>query len=415
MKSVTFLHIADLHLDSPFIGLKTLPEKIYKRVRESTFLSFSRLVSLAIRERVDFVVIAGDIFDQENRSIRAQSRFRKEMQRLESSGIEVYLIHGNHDHLGGDWYDIKWPSNVHVFSSNGVEMLSYMKSENCKVNLYGFSYPKRAVHENMTNQYSRTIDGDFHIGILHGSIEGDENHNHYAPFRLEELRSKGFDYWALGHIHKRQVLSTSPMVVYPGNIQGRHRKESDEKGGYIVQLTDAGAKITFHHTAEISWDELTINIEELHELAELMDKISLACNEVRKNAIGVFLSIKLIGHGPLHPILQNKETLDDLLQAMMEGEDEQEHFVYITTVSFKHYKSKSREDLDKEVAFIKDLSSLVETYENFNKATKSLYHHPNARRYLEPLTLDEQNEIIAEAEQLLLNAIAINQSKGEKR
>ena len=104
--SMTFIHAADLHLDSPFVGLKYLPTQLFERMRESTFLAFSRLITFAIKEQVDFVLLSGDLYDGEERSLKAQLRLKKEFDRLHAAGIEVYVIHGNHDHLGGKWLDL---------------------------------------------------------------------------------------------------------------------------------------------------------------------------------------------------------------------------------------------------------------------------------------------------------------------
>ena len=101
MSGIRFIHAADLHLDSPFVGLKNVPEAILHKMKEAPFLAFRKLIEEAIARKVDFILLAGDLYDGENRSLRTQVRFRREMERLLEHGIQVYIIHGNHDHLGG--------------------------------------------------------------------------------------------------------------------------------------------------------------------------------------------------------------------------------------------------------------------------------------------------------------------------
>ncbi|MFC4322148.1 metallophosphoesterase family protein [Litchfieldia salsa] len=412
MKSVRFLHIADLHLDSPFIGLKKLPEQIYKRIRESTFQSFTRLISLAIREKVDFMIIAGDIFDQENRSIRAQARFRKELQRLSTHSIQVYIVHGNHDHVGAEWYEIEWPDHVHVFKSDEVEVKTFTKDLNSRVHIYGFSYPQRAVTENMTKYYTKKEDADFHIGILHGSVEGAKEHNQYAPFKVEQLLQKKFDYWALGHIHKSQVLSNQPLIMYPGNIQGRHRKESGDKGGYIVHLTAEDAIPTFHKTADIIWEHVSISINNMSKISELIDHLFQVINGYRKGMEAVFLSIELTGNGELHPILMDSLVLEDVLHMIQEGEEELENFVYVISLKVYSQIKIDRESIKSEASFLGDLVNIIDSYDYTKDAINPLYGHPIARRFLDELTKAEEEEILKQAEELLLNSIYNQRSIG---
>lgn len=246
MKQVKFIHAADLHLDSPFKGMEmNVAQSVWERMKQSTFESFERIVDKAIQERVDFVLLAGDLYDAETRSLRAQVFVREQMKRLSQYDIPVFIIHGNHDHLGGSWAAIEFPENVHVFTEPYVEEKSFYKNGELLASIYGFSYLQQAVTDNMTAQYTKMSDAPFHIGMLHGSVEGDAEHNRYAPFQIRELKEKQFDYWALGHIHKREILSEEPYIIYPGNIQGRHRKETGEKGAYLIELTKQGTHCSF--------------------------------------------------------------------------------------------------------------------------------------------------------------------------
>jgi DNA repair protein SbcD/Mre11 len=406
LNTVKFLHTADLHLDSPFQGLQKLPESIFKRIKESTFASFSRIVSLAIEEKVHFMIISGDLFDSEDRSLRAQVRFRQEMKRLEDADIPVYVIHGNHDHLGGSWTSIEWPNNVYVFS-NELEIKSYEKNGQKLVNLYGFSYPEKAVTENKTSYYQKQSDAPFHIGILHGSADGSRQgmHGQYAPFTVKQLLEKEFDYWALGHIHKRQTLYENPFVVYPGNIQGRHRNELGEKGCFLVTLTPSKAELSFKQTADIIWEHAEISITEVESYSELVDKCYQLLETFRRIEEGVILSIDLNGTGKLHKSLLDKNLIDELLTILMESEIEKKNFVLVNIIRVQTNLEVDRERLVKESHFFADLLSCIDEYDDFFEALAPVFNHPQARKYVTQLTNEDKQEILKEAETLLLNGM----------
>lgn len=252
LTDLTFIHAADLHLDSPFYGISHLPEPIFARIKESTFASVRHMIDAAVREHVDFILLAGDLFDEANRSLKAQLFLKKQFERLRECGISVYVIFGNHDHLGGEWTPIEWPENVHIFSSAVPEEKSFFKEGRRIASIYGFSYQARALMENQAARYRRSTDAPFHIGMLHGTLSGSEGHDPYCPFTHDDLVKSGMDYWALGHIHKRQVLSAEhPAVIYPGNTQARHIKETGDKGYYLVHVTNGDISYEFQRAHDV--------------------------------------------------------------------------------------------------------------------------------------------------------------------
>ncbi|MEH7222686.1 DNA repair exonuclease [Bacillus sp. JJ1566] len=404
MNSITFLHIADLHLDSPFSGLANLPSNVFKRVQESTFTSLTRLINIAIEKKVDFVVIAGDLFDGEDRSLRAQSRFRKEMERLQENDIEAFIIHGNHDHLGGNWPHFEWPSNVHVFQNENVEVLPYIKNGETLANIYGFSYAKRAVLENKSPSYVKKEDASFHIGLLHGSKEGESAHSRYAPFLLSDLQQKGFDYWALGHIHTREILSVDPPIIYPGNIQGRHKKETGEKGGYLVKLSKTGADYTFFPTSDLIWGNTTIDISEVTSFDQLVDRSLSHLDNLRKENQGLFVTIEYTGTGPLHDGLQEKTMQEDLL-SLLNDDITGRNFVYVVELKQTTQMEFNREKLRQESHFIGDLLENMETYQDFKEALLPLRNHQSFRRNVDTFTSEELQEMLRDAEKLILREL----------
>ncbi len=222
---ISFIHAADLHLDSPFQGLKQTPEHIFSEIRESTFAALNRLVQAAIDKQVDFLLLAGDLFDNEKQSLKAQVRLRRAFETLAHHNINVYLSYGNHDFTGGSEHPVTYPDNVFIFPDERINHFTYEKKGQKLANIYGFSYEKRAVHENKAVQFQvkgRHI--PYHIAMLHGSLHSNTDHDVYAPFHISDLTEKAFDYWALGHIHQRQILKEDPYIIYPGNLQGRSRK-----------------------------------------------------------------------------------------------------------------------------------------------------------------------------------------------
>lgn len=405
VKQVKFIHAADLHLDSPFKGMEmNVAQSVWERMKQSTFESFERIVDKAIQERVDFVLLAGDLYDAETRSLRAQVFVREQMKRLSQYDIPVFIIHGNHDHLGGSWAAIEFPENVHVFTEPYVEEKSFYKNGELVASIYGFSYLQQAVTDNMTAQYTKMSDAPFHIGMLHGSVEGDAEHNRYAPFQIRELKEKQFDYWALGHIHKREILAEEPYIIYPGNIQGRHRKETGEKGAYLIELTKQGTHCSFFHTADVVWDEIEVSIDGLETVDDLMTSASSAMNECRREEEGTLLTVVFTGQGPLSPYLREDKRVEEIFHILAAGE-ERKDFVYAMkwkneTVSFAEI-----ERLKEENHFVGSVLKELEAFTNMDGVLRTIWTSPVARNSIEAFTEEEKKEIQKEAKNIILEQL----------
>ena len=275
-KGIKFIHAADLHLDSPFIGLSDLDEKLFEKVKESTFIALDNLVDEAIKHEVDFVLLVGDLFDNNEQSLKAQIKLKTAFEKLNTYGINVYLSYGNHDFIQGNLYPIEYPENVCVYPDEQVTYFTHYKENKPLVNIYGFSYETRAVNEDKIKDYTlvNPAEVNYHIATLHGSADSAHGHANYAPFKLSELKNQPFDYWALGHIHKREILSEDPPIVYPGNIQGRHRNEAGEKGCYLVHLTKEETNFEFLRLGAIQFRTLTIELTEEESLHQFKEKIN---------------------------------------------------------------------------------------------------------------------------------------------
>lgn len=394
MEAIRFLHTADLHLDSPFKGMAAGPNEL-ARLQQSTFSAFDRFIDYAVKVRPDFIVIVGDLYDGEDRSLRAQIRFQQGMQRLYEKEIPVFITYGNHDHLAGSWTRVSFPANVQTFSEEVEQKQLTIRGE--KVFLHGFSYPQRHVTEPMIADYPVASDEGIHIGLLHGSVAGDAEHAVYAPFTVSELQEKNYHYWALGHIHKRQQLAEDPPVVYPGNLQGRHRKEQGIKGFYDVSITRGKTSLNFVRTSDIVFSRLTVSCEGI----DYADDWVTRCQET----IDRFIAES--GSAVVELIMEDTEGLaGDLQRASSEWEwldilREQysgiEPFVWITSID---WPAVSNEELP--AALLEPVEQTLASWpaDEWQGLVKDLYSH-RAGRYLESLTANDMEQLKQQTAALL--------------
>ncbi len=229
-----FIHAADVHLDSPLRGLDRYEGAPADEIRQATRRAFQRLVDLALEERVAFVVLAGDIYDGEARDFQTALFFNKEMSRLREQRIHVYVVAGNHDADTRMRKKLARPDNVHVLSTSKPETCDL---EELGVAIHGQGFARQAVTEDLAAGYPPAVADRFNIGILHTALDGREGHDSYAPCKVDRLLQKGYDYWALGHVHKREVVrAADPVILFPGNVQGRHIREEGPKGCTLVSV-----------------------------------------------------------------------------------------------------------------------------------------------------------------------------------
>ncbi|WP_377891449.1 exonuclease SbcCD subunit D [Alkalihalobacillus sp. R86527] len=403
MKELSFLHCADLHLDRPFSGAQSLPPDIHNFVKDSAYRSFRKIIDLAIDSSVDFVLITGDLFDSSYRSLQSQMFLYRELQRLDKAGIQSFLSHGNHDALDGDWITIDWPKSSYFFGSE-VESVPFYRDDQKLADIHGFSYPHRHVTENMSFHFERIDDENFQIGMLHGNVEGNTDHASYAPFTLTNLIDKNFDYWALGHIHVRNVLVEDPPIVYPGNIQGAHRKEIGNKGCYLVSMDETEVTTSFHSTADVIWQRESIDITKVETIQDLLRTCEDLLNHEKYSTGGYLVEFEFQGITSLHNQLLQDDVLDDLLQALQIGKEEEvSGFVWPYKLSLRSRPSWNREELKGQDGFLQDLLTVSDAYtlENVEKGVAPLFEHRRAKKAL--VSLEEPSTVIKEAEEMLLS------------
>lgn len=227
MDVIRYIHAADLHLDTPFQGLSREAAQgshLGRLLHEATFTALERLFRFCETEKPDFLVLAGDIYNQENHSVKAQLKLRDGCERLKNLGIRVFLAHGNHDPLASRLAAVQWPDNVTVF---GPEPSRHVLEKNGAplAVIHGISHAKAKEGRNLARFFNRDSAHDcFQLGVLHYTVEGEAKADRYAPCSLEDLKSSGLDAWALGHVHERKTLCESPFIAYPGNGPGSARQ-----------------------------------------------------------------------------------------------------------------------------------------------------------------------------------------------
>jgi len=268
-----FIHCADVHLDTPLQGLAQYPGAPVSEIRNATRRAFEKVLDAAVSEQVDFLIIAGDLYDTGLKSFESALFFNKQMARLKDAGVDVYLIYGNHDAASKLIKQLRPPGNVHIFRTTEPQTFS---NDELRVAIHGQSFATPEITENLASKYPPPVPGFFNIGVLHTNLTGISEHANYAPCSLEALRNKGYQYWALGHVHNRQILCTDPYIVYPGNIQGRHGKEQGEKSCELVTVSDTGAiSIDTVLTSAVPWFEVVVDASDCQTADEVYERLRI--------------------------------------------------------------------------------------------------------------------------------------------
>ena len=286
-----FIHTADLHIDSPLRGLSRYANAPVERLRAATRRAFEALVDLAIDERVDFVLIAGDLYDRDWQDFHTGLYVREPMVRLQRAAIRVFIVQGNHDAQGVITRQVPWPDNVHVFTHRKA---TTEKIESLGVAIHGHSFSDRAMPDDLVPDYPAAVPGLFNIGMLHTSLNGIAGHDTYAPTSLPMLKTRGYDYWALGHIHARQVVCESPRVVFPGNLQGRHARETGAKGCELVEVIGGVMTARFVPLDVVRWHQMAVDLTGMNSLDDLPRAVTQALTAATQNAGDLLHAVRVL-------------------------------------------------------------------------------------------------------------------------
>lgn len=318
-----FVHCADLHLDSPLRGLSLLADAPEEEIRGATRKALINLVDLCIAEQVDFLVIAGDVYDGDWEDYHTGLFFNRCMARLRDAQIPVYLIRGNHDAASQITRRLTLPDNVTEFPTDAP---TTVRLPDLNVAIHGQSFAHRAVTENLATHYPAPEPWHFNIGILHTCAEGQEGHERYAPCSVTELVDKGYQYWALGHIHKRQVLHVAPHIIFPGNIQGRHIREAGAKGCTLVTVDGMSVETQHRDLDVLRWANCDVDVTGVETEADLAAAVEHAMADLAADNAGYRLAVRVTiqGQTALHgAILDDAERIKSEVQnaAMLAGGD----------------------------------------------------------------------------------------------
>lgn len=294
-----FIHAADIHLDSPLSGLAAYKDAPADLLRTVTRDAFTRLVDEAIEEAVDFMVIAGDLYDGGWKDFNTGHFFCREMGRLNKVGIPVYLLFGNHDADSEMSKKLVLPDNVHLFETRKANTF---RIEELRVALHGRSFKEAATTENLAASYPAPVTGWLNIGVLHTALEGYAAHASYAPCSLAELTAKGYDYWALGHVHEHAILQQAPWVVFPGNLQGRHIRETGARGAVLVTADDTGIQSVERLLVDVlRWHEANVDASEANTLEEVVRLVGRAFERlIADTPDKIYLSVRVCITGKSH-------------------------------------------------------------------------------------------------------------------
>ena len=303
-----FLHCADIHLDSKLRGLDRYEGAPAEEFRRSTRMALANLVDLAIERRVAFLLIAGDLYDGDWRDHGTGLHFNGEMARLKDAGIQVYLIRGNHDAESQITRHLSLPPNVRFLDNQKPETI---RLDDFEVAIHGQGFATRAVTEDLSVAYPARVPNHLNIGMLHTCATGRDGHERYAPCSLDGLRSKNYDYWALGHIHHREVLSkhNDPPIIFPGNLQGRHARESGPKGATLVTV-DRGEITNLEPVTldAVRWSVAKVDLAGALDLDDALGRIAESFDDAIRAAEGRRLAVRveLLGACPAHDELAVK-------------------------------------------------------------------------------------------------------------
>lgn len=311
----TFIHAADLHIDSPLAGLGLKDKVVAERFANAGRHAVEALIAETIESNAAFLIISGDVFDGDWKDVTTGLFFVRAIGRLYRAGIPVFIVKGNHDAESVMSRSLLYPETVHVFPSDKAATIAL---DVYRVALHGRSFPDRLTGE-FVGTYPARREGWLNIGVLHTSLDGTRGHEGYAPCTVDDLKRFGYDYWALGHVHAAAIVSHDPWIVYPGNLQGRSVRETGAKGAMRVTVEDGQIVDVVPLVLDgARWAHLTVDVTEAANEADVIERISteLADLHAQSESRPLAVRITLIGATVLHnQLVTRRELLQDDLRA----------------------------------------------------------------------------------------------------
>ena len=413
MKPFSFIHAADLHIGSPFKGISVESAEVAEQLQKSTFSAFDALIKACIDHQVNFLLVAGDVYDGADRSLSAQLHFRDGLKQLADAGIRSFVVHGNHDPLDGRVSTIEWPQEVHNFGKAAETVTVEVDGESV-ASVSGISFPKKNVEINLAKKLKPGPDHLFQIGLLHCNVGKDTGHDPYAPCELGELQSSGFNYWALGHVHTRTKLSENPWVVYPGNSQGRSIREQGARGCYLVRVDrQCTAEMEFVPLDVVRWHQTSVSILDIESLDALDRRLVEVAEALPEAGRDVVCRISIEGRGPLYKELRNEGAEAELLQRIRQNLESSDPLIWVQRIELNCLPQVDLQQRAEQGDLLAEVLTLAnETAESpaglqriEADALDDLWKNPRAKKGLAPLDDADIRKILDQAKLLCLDLL----------
>jgi len=338
-----FIHAADIHLDSPLRGLARYEGAPVEAIRGATRRAFEALIDLCIEKEAAFLLLAGDLYDGDWRDYNTGLFFNRQMARLDRAGIPVFVVAGNHDAQSKITSSLRPPPNTHVFSSDQAETIEIRDSGAA---IHGQSYASAVVQDDLASCYPDPVPGVLNIGILHTSIDGRPGHEPYAPCSLDTLRAKGYQYWALGHVHTPEIVSTEPFIVFSGCIQGRHIRETGVRGCMLVSYEDGEVLDVRQHPLDVMrWVSCRVSVDGMETEQAFSDLLRESLGAALDDAGALPIAVRIVCEGAtlLHRKLQSDpERFESLVRSL--GAEIDDELIWIEQIRFRTTGRRSFEE-----------------------------------------------------------------------
>lgn len=416
MQALRFIHCADLHIDSPFKGLSEIHPELKELLYQSTFQSYNNIVDIAIKEAVDCVLIAGDVYDGADKSLQAQFRFRDGLQRLSEASIPSFVAYGNHDPLDSWSATLEWPEKVKIFPSE-VEQVPLEKDGKVVAHIHGVSFQTREVYDNLALKFERQDADVPYIALLHANVGENTGHEPYAQASKEDLISRQMDYWALGHVHKHAIISDrNPAIVYPGNSQARNPKEIGTKGCCLVTLyPDGECEIDFVATDVVRYEFGNLDVSTCSSIDDLMNSIKEKCEEIAAGMDGrhSIIRLSLTGRTDFHSELQRGDNLNDLMTQVREFFEGGDPWIWLEKLQLNTAGTYDLEALRKGSDLIADVISIYDEmgvedndmWDEIRQTLEPLFKTWQGQKYLEEPSTEEMIELVRGARDATLDKL----------
>lgn len=278
------VHAADIHLDAPLKGRRVHSDEAHHEVRLATRRAFINLIELCTEEKADLLLLAGDVFDSETVDFNTGLFAHRQLAQLREVGTRVVIVKGNHDaeHVVRNTLADSASPHVTILDHKKPQQVKY---EDIGVAVTGQSYERRHVEANLVQGFPIPVTGLLNIGLLHTDISGIVSQYKYAPCVLPDLINKKYDYWALGHVHTRRVLQgRDPLILYPGNTQGRHINETGPKGCTMVYCDDGEiTSVEMRQLDAVRWECVEIVAQPEDNYTDVLERVSCHLQDQRQN------------------------------------------------------------------------------------------------------------------------------------